>query len=234
MSQLHQFPCSRPTDRHHVSRQALLQLQEVALQGTAEIQAVRLFECCLAASSCIPSLSLPLPPSLPVLPSPLLSSPLISPSSHLPHTHTVSIEISGERRPQTCLSTQISSNSFLLASSHSYIGTISQAPSESTHATSSPLAANTRSSGRYPPLDIAPESSSIFQGFGRTQKERISGIGPAISSTVQLRIFSELFTKSLRNRCNQFWRIHVQQHILLFIQGSSNVLSQTSFPCSSK
>ena len=195
MSQLQQFPCSRPTNRHHVLRQAPLQLQEVALQRTAEKQA-RLFECCLASPSCIP-----LPPSLPPFPSlPILPPP--------PHTQSRSnFPVSGVHPNQF---QQFLACIFSLLHRDNFVGTFRKYP------------CNLFTSGRQheifwqiSSIYIVPESSSICKGLV-VLKKRISGTGPAISSNVQLRIFSELFTKSLHNRCNQFWRIRVQQRILHF------------------
>ena len=90
-----------------------------------------------------------------------------------------------------------------------------------THAISARLAANTRSSGRYPPL-----TSSL------NRIQEISGTGPAIFNYIQLVILFELFTKSPQNCCKQFWRIRVQQRGLHF--SIHPMISQTSFPLSAK
>ena len=103
-------------------RQAPSQLREVALQRTSE-KLVEIVESFLACSFFI-----------------LL--------------HTTSIDFSQVSDPQTCLCPPKSSLtvSCMPASLHSCIGKISQTPSECTQSISSRLAANTRSSGRYPPL----------------------------------------------------------------------------------
>ena len=91
--------------------------------------------------------------------------------------HTTSIDFSCVSDPQTCVCPP-KSNGFMRASWHSCIGSISKTPSECTQSISSRLAANTRSSGRYPPLTSSQNFPPTFTIF-----DHISGTGPAVSST---------------------------------------------------
>ena len=126
--------------------------------------------------------------------------------------HTTSIEFSCVSDTQSCLSTQIRSNGFMPASLHSCIGTISYTPSDCTQSISSDFAANTRSSGRYRPFWIVPEFH-LLSRFDHTQ-EGFWYWPCNFLDCIQLIILFELFTKRLQNRCNQFWRIRVQQRSL--------------------
>ena len=78
-------------------------------------------------------------------------------------------------------------------------------------------------------IDIVPEASSIFQDLIICNGD-FGFWASNLFNCVHLIILFELLSKSLQTRCNQFWRLRVQQRS----QDSSNLYPKMSFPCSSQ
>ena len=122
--------------------------------------------------------------------------------------HTTSIEFSCVSDPQTCLCPPKTGPT--VSSLHSFVWTISWTPSECTRSISSRLAANTRSSGEYPPLTSSQNLPPPLQDLIMLKRDFWYRACNFLNC-IQLIILFELFTKRLQNRCNQFWRVRVQQ-----------------------